>query len=295
MSNRRWCFTLNNPTLEERDVLANLPAVYIVYGEEIAPTTGTPHLQGFVIFSRTYRRTQLCGILQAHWEAAVGTSVQASTYCKKDGNFVERGELPTSPGRRTDLDQVFDWVAVFQDLNGRIPSDRELALAQPNAVVRYRHLMDVIRLRGPPPIIRVGEPRAWQSELSAELEAPADDRSIIFYVDEVGGSGKTWFQQWYYSLNPERTQILGVGRVVDLAFVIDAEKSVFLINVPRDGLQYFQYSIVEQLKDRMVFSTKYSSILKVFRHNTHVIVFTNEYPDETKLSADRIVVRVDYN
>jgi len=146
-----------------------------------------------------------------------------------------------------------------------------------------------------PPVIREGEPRDWQRVLSDELDGPADDRSIIFYIDEIGETGKTWFQQWYFSAHQNSCQILGVGRSVDMAFAVDANKHVFLINVPRDGMQFFQYSIAEQLKDRMVFSTKYASEMKILAQNTHVIIFANEYPDESKLSADRIIIRQDYN
>jgi len=59
MTSRHYCFTLNNPTPEERNALASLECVYIVYGNEIAPTTGTPHLQGFVIFEHGHRITAL--------------------------------------------------------------------------------------------------------------------------------------------------------------------------------------------------------------------------------------------
>lgn len=49
---RRWVFTLNNWTQAEFDLLIqpdNFPSKfsYLLFGREIAPKTGTPHLQGY--------------------------------------------------------------------------------------------------------------------------------------------------------------------------------------------------------------------------------------------------------
>lgn len=49
---RRWCFTLNNYTVADLDRLNGMvkagEARFLGYGKEIAPTTGTPHLQAYI-------------------------------------------------------------------------------------------------------------------------------------------------------------------------------------------------------------------------------------------------------
>ena len=289
---RRWCFTLNNPTDAEKALLDAYECVYLVYGNEVG-ANGTPHLQGFIIFNQGKRLTTLKNALgqRYHFEPTRGTSLQAADYCKKDGNFVERGTFPGASGRRTDIDLILAWLDEFIADNGRSPSAREVATLQPKALLRYRNFMELCRLKAPPVVIREGEPRPWQRDLAAELDGPADDRSIIFYVDEDGGKGKTWFQQWYLSGHFEDAQILGVGPRADMAYAVDPDKRVFFINVPRLGMEFLQYSILEQLKDRMVFSTKYTSEMKVLRNNVHVVVFCNEMPDMDKMSADRPIIR----
>lgn len=94
MQSRRWCFTINNYTDEEVSVLDGYECKYMVYGIEKG-AEGTPHLQGFVVCNNNVKLGGMKKLNnRAHWEAAKGTSQQASDYCKKDGNFKERGTLP---------------------------------------------------------------------------------------------------------------------------------------------------------------------------------------------------------
>ncbi len=90
---KHWCFTINNPTPDEVD-LHDSRFAYIVVGEEVGDT-GTPHLQGYVCFTTRQRLTQVKKIFpRAHLEMKRGTVIEAITYCKKDGDFVEFGEVP---------------------------------------------------------------------------------------------------------------------------------------------------------------------------------------------------------
>lgn len=89
---RAFVFTWNNYPDDHADILDALDARYHCYGNEVAPTTGTLHLQGYLYFkharSVTGIRSALPGV---HVEVAKGTPDQAITYCKKEGSFVEFG------------------------------------------------------------------------------------------------------------------------------------------------------------------------------------------------------------
>lgn len=90
---KNWCYTLNNPTAP----LDLSDTIYHVYGEEVGES-GTPHYQGYVVFAQRKRLSQLKKLsATAHWEVSKGTPIQASDYCKKDGKFIETGELPQPP------------------------------------------------------------------------------------------------------------------------------------------------------------------------------------------------------
>lgn len=295
----RWCFTINNPTQADKDNVAELGnnrqlVKYLIVGREQGQS-GTPHLQGFIVFGAAVTRTRVSTYLpRAHLEPTRGTSVQAADYCKKDGDFDEYGTCPLQAGARTVLDALYEWGDAYIAEHGHAPTSPEIAREHPTAYLRYPRCVRLFQARAPAPNLREGELREWQNELEQELDEGADDRSIIFYVDEDGGKGKSWFQQWYLTKFPDRCQVLSIGKRDDLAHAIDESKHVFFFNVGRGQMQYLQYSVLEQLKDRMIFSPKYNSRVKTLRRNPHVIVFSNEAPDMTALSDDRYIIRTEY-
>lgn len=294
----RWCFTINNPTQADRDHVAGLGInplrKYLVVGREQGQS-GTPHLQGFVVFTRALTRTRVSSLLpRAHLQPTRGTSKQAADYCKKDGDFDEYGDCPLNKGANGLLDAFYEWGKDFIASNGRAPTSPEVAREHPTVYLRYNRCVKLFEAQAPIPELRNGEPRAWQSDLADELGGEADDRSILFYVDEDGGKGKSWFQAWYLTQHPDKVQVLSAGRRDDVAHSVDPTKSVFFFNIPRGGMEYLQYTILEQLKDRMVYSPKYNSKMKFLTTTPHVVVFCNEEPDLTKMSADRFAIRSDY-
>lgn len=291
MTSSRWCFTLNNPVDDEEqqlcDFLAGPDCTYAVFGREVG-TSGTPHLQGFIILRSASRLSYLRNNAsdRAHYEKARGTSVQARDYCKKDGDFEEFGTFPNNHGKRSDLDELIAWADDFALTNGRAPSSPDIAKHQPQAYLKYPRFRALCAHRAPRRALEFGEPKPWQLELEQRLDGPADDRTVDFVVDTEGAAGKTWFCR-YMLTNSPKVQILGVGKKVDIAYLIDDEKSIFLFNVARGQMEYISYALLENLKDRMILSTKYQGELKVWTTNVHVVVFSNEYPDQDKMSADR--------
>lgn len=87
---KRWCFTLNNYSEEHVEMISSIvPSIcskYIV-GKEICATTGTPHLQGFIIFKEKWRPLSKIPIKQIHWEKAMGNDM-SQNYCGKENNVI---------------------------------------------------------------------------------------------------------------------------------------------------------------------------------------------------------------
>lgn len=108
---RNFCFTLNNYSEEEFEQVKSVECSYIIIGREVG-AGGTAHLQGYIEFPKAMTLGGLKkkpGFARAHLEPRRGSQQQAVEYCKKDGQFVEVGNLKKQ-GERTDLVEVKDKI-----------------------------------------------------------------------------------------------------------------------------------------------------------------------------------------
>lgn len=105
--NRNFTFTWNNYTQESEDYLQHESIKYVAYSKEIAPTTGTPHLQGYISFNNPKTIVQArkflkgCHVLVMH-----GSIAQNDTYCSKAGSLIERGQKPISNDNKGRAEQM---------------------------------------------------------------------------------------------------------------------------------------------------------------------------------------------
>lgn len=130
MSSRNVCFTINNYTQEDIDQFSNWDQItYVVYGKEVGEN-GTPHLQGYVEFKSSKKFTTIKKKFpRAHLEARRGSASQAADYCKKDGEFVEKGEV-SEQGKRSDIEEATEMLIAGHRM-------RQVALANPTVYVKY--------------------------------------------------------------------------------------------------------------------------------------------------------------
>lgn len=102
---RDFCFTINNYSASDIAILDNIKCDYIIYGKEVGEK-GTPHLQCYIYIKNKISFNVLKKTIhRAHIEVCKGTSQQNIDYCKKQGDYVERGITPQQ-GKRTDLENV---------------------------------------------------------------------------------------------------------------------------------------------------------------------------------------------
>lgn len=103
---RRWAFTLNNYTDDDIENLNNVDCKYLIFGKELAPTTNTPHLQGYIVFQNPLRLSGVHEICKRmHWTACKGSHEQNVDYCSKSDAAPYIKDL-REQGKRTDIDNA---------------------------------------------------------------------------------------------------------------------------------------------------------------------------------------------
>jgi len=154
--NRAHCFTWNNYPDAYPALLDAVECRYIVAGEEIAPGTGTPHLQGYVVWAQGRTVSAVRASLPGcHIIVARGSHSQNDRYCRKgaeDGVHYSRGVLPTDPADRGAAEKERWSLAWDLAKRGDIENiDPDIRLRQYSTIRRVErdYMSDMERLAGP--------------------------------------------------------------------------------------------------------------------------------------------------
>lgn len=104
---KAYSFTLNNYSENEYETLSSVlrdEGQYGIIGREVG-ASGTPHLQGYVMFKRPYHFSTIKDryLPRCHIEVSAGSPAANRSYCSKDGNFVEFGSCPSAKRTRDEL------------------------------------------------------------------------------------------------------------------------------------------------------------------------------------------------
>lgn len=256
----RWCFTWNNYpddwntliTAEVNRVKIKYPKICWIGGLEVAPTTGTHHVQGYLEFAPAgsklrVRPTEALSLpKEIHWgdensKPCRGSRSQNVTYCTKTAT----------------------------EISGTLPYDSALVLP-----TIYGWQLGALKIATAPP-----DPRAihwyWESEGSMGKSTFVRYLCILSKTDEsirplvVGGKAAD-MKHGIVSMK-ERTGLY---------------PTVILLDVPRTSMDYLSYTGIEEVKNGVFFSQKYESAMVVMPYPT-IIVFANEEPCYGKMSQDR--------
>jgi len=227
MSGKNWCFTLNNYTEEKFDSLLDCYCKYIIMGKEVG-ATGTPHLQGFVVFHTTKR---LSGVKKidplAHWEQAKGSASQNKTYCSKDGNHTERGVCPMT-SKEQGAKSKTNWALVIKAAKSGDAEElypREFVQYNTTLTKMYKPLLAAIPVYcgfwyvGPPgtgksKTARENFPGAYDKLLNKWWDGYDGEESVL--IDDIGMSNELMgsFLKRYCDHYPFRAEHKGGSKVI---------------------------------------------------------------------------------
>jgi len=247
---KSWIFTINNYTEEDVRMVRAVPCQRIIAGFEVAPTTGTPHIQGAIVFKKATRCKGVCAMLggRARCKQMAGKWCDQS-YCAKDGEIV-RMEDNTSQGKRVDLEG-------FRTAIKRNAGDIELLDKHLTEVAKYPRLMHFARA-------------AYSKERGREFR-----KVEVHVLWGEGGSNKSR-QAMYTEDGVRKTDSYVVPKTENLKWFMDYQgESTIIINDFYGGCKWSRFL---DLLDghQMCVEVKGAH---VYAEWTTVIITSNKHPD----------------
>ena len=125
----KWCFTLNNYKVLDIDRIVSViesECRMAIFGKEIS-STGTPHLQGYIEFTKKSRPVNLFGIKQIHWEGAKGSRNANMLYCSKEDKNPYCWKCKIAKEVKTIAeDALYDWEKDIIQLLKKDPNERKI-------------------------------------------------------------------------------------------------------------------------------------------------------------------------
>ena len=291
----RWVFTLNNYDLNinYREYMSSREFLIkrAVWGYERGEVNNVRHLQGYVEFSRSVRLAHAKRILSdAHWENARSSAAANYAYCTKNSAFDCIGDFSKET---SSVSPRLSQMSVIKSLmNNGTRLQVKLSKEYSDKFQYFERVTGELReLRDRRSFFDMYKKHKlypWQYKVRKLLEEQ-DKRTILWLVDEKGNSGKSFLSR-YLRVMYGYCLLDGTLSTRDLSHLIKGEEKGFCFDVSRDDHTKFSYSTLECIKNGFLCTGKYAGKIVMFSPKP-IVVFSNKFPDMTKLSADRWMVR----
>lgn len=270
MVRRDYMFVINNYTDEHMKVLDKWLRMSkcMQVQQEVGKEKGTPHLQGYVYFNSMKKRSVMFAQMGKKFDCQVPKNAFACrNYCKKFetariGEKVWRKEWPEK-GKKDERPDLFDSMEAQYEIEWQ---------------EEFRNVIW----------------KEFQKFAISILQQAPDDRTVWWFCDEDGNCGKSFLARY---LAHEFGAFICGGAYKDCAKIIEQLGSVKGMELPkcviydlaRSKKNFCSYGFMEDVKDRLVISTKNDS-KAIKLHRMHVIVFANSRPKTMVMSRDRFKV-----
>ena len=298
-NSKHFCFTWyygdkSKDTCEKifKTHFENENLVFILGGYEICPTTGRNHLQSYMQYKdKKSFNTALIALNKSfdnhpHMESCKGSDIDNDKYCSKDNNeiikFGKAFAIDKQPGKRNDLLDIYEYINKNLSINDDIRQSHTYTRYQ-NSINNYlqKKINDDIHSNNLKQLDNV-KLNKFQQFFLKELN-DQNSREITWIYDSNGNIGKTFFAK-YMNTKHDACIVLN-GKSKDISEVYNNE-DIVIMNFVRCEEDFINYSILENLKDGIIFKQKYFSRI-INRSPVKLIVFSNFLPKVNALSADR--------
>ena len=287
-------FVLNNPTEQEVQHLLHqgdlvqserhTHLTYLVWGHEIAPTTGTPHLQGYAEFKQSTWSTirDFLGARMA-FKSCQASGDANDRYCKKDGQYRCFGTIRPGQGARTDLSDVAAAV-----LEGKKVA--HVANEYPVQFIKYHQgitkligLQEPQRRQKPWVLWLWGPPGTGKSKSAFEIA----ERCNSFYYKDLTTWWDNYEQQECVILDdfrPNTGDRTNNDSTISYQYMLKLLDRYPLMVQRKGGYMNFNSSIIiitAPMTPRDMFAHVTEDILQLTRRIDHVVHFPALIPDAT--------------
>lgn len=140
------------------------------------------------------------------------------------------------------------------------------------------------------PVKYITPDRPYQKFILDIVSKEPDERAVYWFYEENGGVGKSSFCKYLvgnldaiYIDEGKKTDIINV---IYNTYIANKDIEIIVIDIPRSNGNNVSYKAIETIKNGMICNTKYETGNAIF-NSPHIIIFSNEMPDKSKLSEDR--------
>lgn len=254
----RWVFTHHNYSLTDINCLIsffNSSNSTFIFSEELGKSGETPHLQGYLEIKPKMRFTALKKCF-----ASISSNLGSAHLGKSKGSRKENIIYITKEG-------------------GKVYHSGDIKIPRPVIKMTYDKL------------------RAEQKEIVDEFRKPEDPlfgRKVYWFWEGKGGWGKSLTCMYFidqmdaFVVQGKNNDILcGITKYIEK---YDECPPIVIFDIPRVNEGHVSYQAIEALKCGYFFSGKYESGMIRF-NKPHVIIFSNEKPEEWKLTENRWIIK----
>lgn len=141
-----------------------------------------------------------------------------------------------------------------------------------------------------PEPLDIDEPWGWQLELMDIIQQKPDKRTIWWLWEPKGNVGKTSFCKF---LCAKHNALMLSGKSSDMFHMLtkfEDKRKLIIVDIPRSTQDFINYGALESIKNGLIFSGKYEGAQLLF-NCPHLLCFSNQKPDVSKMSGDRWKIR----
>jgi len=193
------------------------------------------------------------------------------------------------------------WLTVVKEFGNRFNTFKECSKeGKGDATIKYCTKSDT-RINGPWSNLMMNDgshlkmietsPFPWQQKILDMINAPGDDRSVVYVYDNTGNNGKSKLTSYLDFHNLALYMDVDNADRLKSAICDEGERKAYVIDIPRtlcckSSLSSI-YNVCEKIKDGMVNCYMFGKVKRCRPINAQVFIFSNALPELWRVSQDR--------